>query len=79
MSALWPRLSETDLRQLSGALRAGRLIPPFGAVGIRRYLAAELADAVADEMQRLHRAGMNAPHLALLLETLVGRLVCPSP
>lgn len=70
MSAPWPRLSETDLRQLSGALRAGRLIPPFGAVGIRRYLAAELADAVADEMQCLHRAGMNAPHLALLLETL---------
>lgn len=70
MNAPWPRLSEADLRQLSGALRAGRLAPPFGAVGLRRYLAAELADAVAAELQRLHGAGMEPAHLALLLEAL---------
>lgn len=70
MNAPWPRLSEADLRQLGGALRAGRLTAPFGAVGLRRYLAVELADAVATELQRLHGAGMEPAHLALLLEAL---------
>jgi hypothetical protein len=70
MSAPWPRLSETDLRQLSGALRAGRLSVPFSAVGLRRYLVAELIDVVVAESQRLHQAGLTGPQLALLLAAL---------
>jgi hypothetical protein len=70
MGGTWQRLTEADLRQLSGALRAGRLVPPFGAVGLRRYLAAELADIVAGELQRLASEGFQPTHLTLLLEAL---------
>ncbi len=70
MTAPWSRLSDADLRQLSGALQAGRLALPFSAVSLARYLAPELRDAVVAEGQRLHRAGMNAAQLALLLEAL---------
>lgn len=66
MNAPWSRLSDADLRQLSGALRAGRLAPPFSSVGVRRYLAADLADAVAGELQRLHSAGMNPEQLTYI-------------
>lgn len=70
MTAPWSRLSDADLRQLSGALQAGRLALPFSAVSLARYLAPELRDAVVAESQRLHRAGMTAVQLALLLEAL---------
>lgn len=70
MNAPWPRLSEADLRQLGGALRAGRLAPPFGAVGVRRYLAADVADPVAAELQRLAGEGFQTAQLALLLDAV---------
>ena len=79
MSAPWPRLSETDLRQLSGALRAGRLSVPFSTVGLRRYLAAELIDVVVAESQRLHQAGLTGPQLALLLATLADDRTARTP
>lgn len=80
MNAPWPRLSEADLRQLGGALRAGRLAPPFGAVGVRRYLAADVADAVAAELQRLAGEGFQTAQLASLLDALAqDRAARPPP
>ncbi|MBK8752324.1 MAG: phospholipase [Candidatus Competibacteraceae bacterium] len=70
MGGIWQRLTEADLRQLSGALRAGRLTPPFNAVGVRRYLATEAAAAVAAELQRQHQDGLKPDHLAGLLDAL---------
>ena len=70
MTTPWPRLSETDLRQLSSALQAGRLAMPLSAVGLRRYLAADIAEAVAIEGQRLADQGFQTAHLMRLLEAL---------
>lgn len=70
MTPPWPRLSETDLRQLSGALQAGRLTLPLAVVSLRRYLAADIAEAVAIEGQRLAGEGFQTAHLIRLLETL---------
>lgn len=70
MTVPWPRLSETDLRQLSGALQAGRLTLPLTAVSLRRYLAADIAEAVAIEGQCLAGEGFQTAHLIRLLEAL---------
>lgn len=70
MTTPWPRLSEADLRQLSSALQAGRLAMPLSAVSLRRYLAADIAEAVAIEEQRLAGEGFQTAHLMRLLETL---------
>ena len=70
MTTPWSRLSETDLRQLGGALQTGRLTMPFSAVSLQRYLAAESIDAIVIESQRLHQAGMTEAQTALLLAAL---------
>ena len=70
MTTPWSRLSETDLRQLSGALQAGRLTLPLSAVSLQRYLAADTAEAVAIEGQRLADEGFQTAHLMRLLEAL---------
>jgi hypothetical protein len=70
MTSPWPRLSETDLRQLSGALQAGRLTLPLTAVSLRRYLATDIAEAVAIEGQCLTGEGFQTAHLIRLLEAL---------
>ena len=70
MTTPWSRLSETDLRQLSSALQAGRLTLPLSAVSLQRYLAADTAEAVAIEGQRLADEGFQTAHLMRLLEAL---------
>jgi phosphatidylserine/phosphatidylglycerophosphate/cardiolipin synthase-like enzyme len=70
MISPWSRLSEADLRQLGGALQAGRLTVPFSAVSLQRYLAADRIEAVVAESQRLHEAGLNGTQVAYLLAAL---------
>ncbi len=79
MGGTWQHLTEADLRQLGGALRAGRLTPPFNAVGVRRYLATEAAAAVATELQRLAGEGFQPAQQAELLETLAEDRAAQSP
>ncbi|MCP5158026.1 MAG: phospholipase [Gammaproteobacteria bacterium] len=66
----WAHLSETELRQLGGALQTGRLALPFSAANLQRYLTTDRIDAVVAEGQRLHQAGMSGTHLAFLLAAL---------
>jgi len=70
MSEVLRRLVGDDLKQIAGALRVGRLCPPFSAVALQRYSAQETAPAVACELERLSTEGMKTEHLALFLETL---------
>ncbi|QQS54077.1 MAG: hypothetical protein IPM89_14810 [Candidatus Competibacteraceae bacterium] len=53
----WSRLSEADVRQLGGALQAGRLRLPFSTVGPQRYLAAENIRAVVAVLDSASRSG----------------------
>jgi hypothetical protein len=70
MTSPWSRLSEADLRQLGGALQAGRLTVPFSAVSLQRYLATDRIEAVVAESQRLHEAGLTGTQVAYLLAAL---------
>ena len=65
------RLTDSDLRSLAAALRAGRLAPPFAAVGVGRVVAGPLAGELADRMQALADAGMRPDHLAVVAEAVL--------
>ncbi len=70
MTSPWSRLSAADLRQLGGALQAGRLTVPFSAVSLQRYLAADRIQAAIAESQRLYEVGMTGTQVAYLLAAL---------
>ncbi len=65
------RLTDADLRSLVAALRAGRLAPPFAAVGVGRVVAGPLAADLADRMQALADEGMRPDHLAVVTEAVL--------
>ncbi|HEX5270196.1 MAG TPA: DISARM system phospholipase D-like protein DrmC [Gemmataceae bacterium] len=69
MDALAP-LTDGDLAALAAALRSGRLQAPFSPVAVGRYAPPAQAVAIAHRLQQLHEEGMQAPHLALLAETV---------
>jgi len=64
-------LTDADLTALASALRAGRLAPPFTAVGVRRFCAGEHAGAAAARLQELADDGMGPRHLAVLAEPIL--------
>jgi len=64
------RLTDEDLRQLSDAIRAGRLVPPFSALSLGRYIGGDRAGGAAAVIDRLSREGMKPEQIALMLELL---------
>jgi phosphatidylserine/phosphatidylglycerophosphate/cardiolipin synthase-like enzyme len=68
-SALFQLTSE-DLSQLAGALRSGRLAPPYSPLVLRRYLPESMAASVATELQQRVAEGMESRHLADCLDML---------
>ncbi len=64
-------LTAESLTQLAGALRSGRIAPPFTTLLLRRYVPESLASGVAAELQDRAAGGMEARHLAHCLD-----LVC---
>ena len=64
------QLTSEDLSQLAGALRSGRITPPFNALVLRRYLPQSMAELVAVELQHRVAEGMESRHLADCLEML---------
>ena len=64
------RLTDADLRSLAAALRAGRLAPPFAAVGVGRVVSRPLAADLTERMQALADEGMRAEHIAVLAEAV---------
>jgi phosphatidylserine/phosphatidylglycerophosphate/cardiolipin synthase-like enzyme len=63
-------LSETDLREIASALRAGRLTAPFTAAALQPYCSCGNETLIAMEMQALADDEMKPAHLALMLESL---------
>jgi phosphatidylserine/phosphatidylglycerophosphate/cardiolipin synthase-like enzyme len=63
-------LTAENLGQLAGALRSGRLAPPFTALVLRRYIPESLAAGIAAELQQRVGEGMEARHLADCLDLL---------
>jgi phosphatidylserine/phosphatidylglycerophosphate/cardiolipin synthase-like enzyme len=63
-------LTTEDLSQLAGALRSGRLTPPFNPLLLRRYVPESVAGRLAVELQQRASEGMEPRHLADCLEIL---------
>lgn len=63
-------LTTDNLSHLAGALRSGRLVPPFTPILLRRYVSDHVTDRVSAEFQRRVDDGMEPRHLADCLEVL---------
>ncbi len=63
-------LARTDLEGLAGALRAGRLAPPFDSAEVGRYVGPRGRSSISGELQRLADAGMGAIQIAVALDLL---------
>src|SRR5262245_52668129 len=63
-------LSATDLRDLAGALRSGRLCSPYSPLGVQRILDGNTATAIATHMQELAVAGFSSDQIATMMELL---------
>jgi phosphatidylserine/phosphatidylglycerophosphate/cardiolipin synthase-like enzyme len=70
MTSALCQLTSEDLSQLAGALRSGRIAPPFSPLVLRRYLPESVAALVAAELQQRLIEGMESRHLADCLEIL---------
>jgi phosphatidylserine/phosphatidylglycerophosphate/cardiolipin synthase-like enzyme len=70
MTSALCQLTSEDLSQLAGALRSGRIAPPFSPLVLRRYLPESMAALVAIELQQRVAEGMESRHLADCLELL---------
>jgi phosphatidylserine/phosphatidylglycerophosphate/cardiolipin synthase-like enzyme len=64
------QLTPEDLIQLAGAIRSGRIAPPFSPLVLRRYIPESMAALVAVELQQRVADGMESRHLADCLEIL---------
>jgi phosphatidylserine/phosphatidylglycerophosphate/cardiolipin synthase-like enzyme len=64
------QLTSDDLSRLAGAIRSGRIAPPFSSLLLRRYLPEGVAALVATELQQRVAQGMEPPHLADCLDLL---------
>jgi len=71
MSSMLCRLTSDDLKQLSAALRSGRLRIPLTAFSLHRFISPDLADSVATELQRRVDEGYTPTQLADLVEVIV--------
>lgn len=65
------KLHEADLQQLCVALRAGRLVNPFGAISLQRVVSSEVAQQLSPELRELADAGFSAHQIATLVDALL--------
>lgn len=65
------RLSTHELREIASAIKSGRLAVPFTSIGLERYLAAETAAAVVQDLEALASLGFGPEQIAPTLEMLV--------
>jgi len=63
-------LSDTDLQSVLQALQAGRLSPPFTALGLQKYCSPSAAAKVATRFQALSEQGLRSEHLSGFLEAI---------
>ena len=71
MSSILCRLTTDDLRQVSAALRSGRLGLPLTAFALRRFIAQDFADSISSELQERADKGYSATQLADLADVII--------
>ena len=65
MSSTLCRLTTDDLRQLSAALRSGRLGLPLTAFALRRFISQDFADSISSELQERAEKGYSQRSLRI--------------
>jgi phosphatidylserine/phosphatidylglycerophosphate/cardiolipin synthase-like enzyme len=65
-------LSDADLRTMAAALRSGRIIPPFTAIALQRFVSGAAAEDAAQGLESLANIGLLPVQLAAVLD-LVAR------
>ena len=63
-------LASDELRQLASALEAGRLTPPYSAVGLQRFVGHTIAADVADSLSEIAADGCGPAALARFIRLL---------
>jgi len=71
MSSTLCRLTTDDLKQLSAALRSGRLGLPLTAFALRRFISPDFADAISSELQERANNGYSSTQLADLADVII--------
>src|SRR6266481_4479348 len=80
MSGPFSQLGGEDIGGLALALRTGRLLPPYGAAAIRRFISGPDADEVATSLRGLSSEGFTPGQIARMLELLAAdRAARPHP
>ena len=63
-------LASEELRQLAGALHAGRLSPPYSAIALQRFVSQAIAPNVAVRLAEFAELGCSAKAMAKAMEIL---------
>jgi hypothetical protein len=63
-------LGSEELRQLAGALDAGRLSPPYSAIALQRFVSQPVAPDVALQLAQLAELGCSSKAMAKAMELL---------
>lgn len=71
MTAHFLKLTDSDLRNLSLALRSERIVLPISALAIQRIVSSTLAPGIANDLQILANEGFTASQLATLVDLLL--------
>jgi hypothetical protein len=64
------KLSTASIQALSAALRNGRISSPFCPILLREYTHGTDSSVIVDELQRLAKSGLQAAHIAEVLEAI---------
>ena len=64
------QLRENDLRSLAGAIRTGRICPPFTIPSLARIIGSSMAGPVSAALHSLSEQGCNVEALAFAIEML---------
>jgi phosphatidylserine/phosphatidylglycerophosphate/cardiolipin synthase-like enzyme len=70
MKSLLHNLSRVAMLDLSDALAAGRLKPPYSALRIVEFVPEQVADEISADLSRMNAAGMQPAHIAECLQLL---------
>lgn len=70
MASILHQLPQTVLRQLAGALAAGRIQEPYSSLALSEWLADRDRAAVGRELERLRLAGFTGRQISLVMDLL---------
>jgi phosphatidylserine/phosphatidylglycerophosphate/cardiolipin synthase-like enzyme len=63
-------LSDRDMAETAGALRSGRLAPPFSVVALERIISKDLAPRTVEALDKLTAVGFGPEQIAMTLDIL---------